>query len=132
MSKSRPIRKNPSHSSSLAFIAKAPNLDSHRRRGLPHPLARSSRLRTLRDPSLTLVLTEDGEDHILDGLLVLKGLRPLVELLVLLCVGEVLIHVCIVAQSSRGSRLRGKKLVVLSPYIARVYGRGAAPAILAG
>ena len=121
MSKSIPIRKNPSHSSSRSFIAKAPNLDSQKRKGLPHPLARSFLLRTLRDPSLTLllVLTKDGEDHILDGLLILKGLGPLVELPVLLCVGEVLIHVCIVAQSSRGSRLRGRKLVIVSPYIAR-------------
>ena len=47
-----------------------------------------------------MVLTEDGGDHILDGLFVLKGLGPLVELLVLLSVGEglvVVLHVSIVA-----------------------------------
>lgn len=122
MSKSIPIRKNPSHSSSRSFIAKAPNLDSQKRKGLPHPLARSFLLRTLRDPSLTLllVLTKDGGDHILDGLLVLKGLRPAVELLILLCVGEGFIHVCIVAQSSRGSIASGKKLMIVSPYGTRV------------
>ena len=80
----------------MYFIATVPNLGSLRRRGLLLPLAHSFRLRILRGPSLALVLAEDGEDHILDGLLVLKGLGPLVELLVLLCVGEGLIHVCIV------------------------------------
>ena len=103
----------------MYFIATVPNLGSLKRRGLLLPLARSFLLRTLRDPSLTLVLTEDGGDHILDGLLVLKGLSPAVELPVLLSVGELLIHAPIIAPPPETARVYPKKLIVLSAWYTR-------------
>ena len=104
----------------MYFIATVPNLGSLRRRGILLPLAHSFLLRTLRDPSLALlVLTEDGGDHILDDLLVLKGLGPLVELLVLLSVGELLIHAPIIAPPPETARVFPKKLIVLSAWYTR-------------
>ena len=70
----------------------------------------------------SLVLTEDGGDHILDGLLVLKGLGPLVELLVLLSVGErlvVVFHAPIIARPPESARVYPKKLIVLSAWYTR-------------